>query len=135
MSEGHSSSWCVASHCSGLSRCGAWTPGALASVAVAHRFSSCSSQAPERKPSSVAHGPSCSAACGIFPEQGLNLCPPHWQADSQPLRHQGSPSNNVYFQSKRPLGFQRKAKRSTNGEKENKKQAREREQFFLSLIQ
>ena len=39
----------------------------------------------------VAHGPSCSAACGIFPDQGLNLCPLHWQADSQPLCHQGSP--------------------------------------------
>ena len=39
----------------------------------------------------VAHGPSCSAACGIFPNQGLNPCPLHWQADSQPLRHQGSP--------------------------------------------
>ena len=39
----------------------------------------------------VAHGPSCSAACGIFPDQGLNPCPLHWQADSQQLRHQGSP--------------------------------------------
>ena len=39
----------------------------------------------------VAHGPSCSAACGIFPDQGSNLCPLHWQADSQPLHHQGSP--------------------------------------------
>ena len=39
----------------------------------------------------VAHGPSCSAACGVFPDQGSNPCPPHWQADSQPLRHQGSP--------------------------------------------
>ena len=39
----------------------------------------------------VAHEPSCSAACGIFPDQGSNLCPLHWQADSQPLRHQGSP--------------------------------------------
>ena len=39
----------------------------------------------------VAHGPSCSAPCGIFPDQGSNLCPLHWQADSQPLRHQGSP--------------------------------------------
>ena len=39
----------------------------------------------------VAHGLSCSAACGIFPDQGSNPCPPHWQADSQPLRHQGSP--------------------------------------------
>ena len=39
----------------------------------------------------VAHGPSCSVACGIFPDQGSNSCPVHWQADSQPLRHQGSP--------------------------------------------
>ena len=41
----------------------------------------------------VAHGPSCSAACGIFPDQGSNPCPLHWQADSQPLCHQGSPVN------------------------------------------
>ena len=40
----------------------------------------------------VAHGPSCSAACGILPDQGSNPCLLHWQADSQPLRHQGSPS-------------------------------------------
>ena len=40
----------------------------------------------------VAHGPRCSAACGIFPDQGSNPCPLHWQADSQPLRHQGSPT-------------------------------------------
>ena len=43
----------------------------------------------------VAHGPSCSAACGILPDQGSNLCPLHRQADSQPLRHQGSPV--LYF--------------------------------------
>ena len=40
----------------------------------------------------VAHGPSCSVACGIFPDQGSNPCSLHWQADSRPLRHQGSPS-------------------------------------------
>ena len=39
----------------------------------------------------VAHRPSCSTACGIFPDQGSNPCPLHWQADSQPLGHQGSP--------------------------------------------
>ena len=39
----------------------------------------------------VAHGLSCSAVCGIFPDQGSNPRPLHWQADSQPLRHQGSP--------------------------------------------
>ena len=42
----------------------------------------------------VAHGPSRSAACGIFPDQDSNPCPLHWQADSQPLRHQGSPARN-----------------------------------------
>ena len=30
----------------------------------------------------VAHGPSCSGACGILPDQGSNPCPLHWQADS-----------------------------------------------------
>ena len=45
----------------------------------------------------VAHGPSCSAACGLFPDQGSNPCPLHWQADSQPLRHQGSPRQEFYL--------------------------------------
>ena len=40
----------------------------------------------------VAHGPSCSAACGILPDQGSHSCPLHRQADCQPLRHQGSPT-------------------------------------------
>ena len=44
----------------------------------------------------VAHGPSCSAACGILPDQGSNPCPLHWQADSQPLCHQGSPENGIF---------------------------------------
>ena len=39
----------------------------------------------------VAHRPSCSVACGILSDQGSNPSPLHWQADSQPLRHQGSP--------------------------------------------
>ena len=44
----------------------------------------------------VAHGRSCSVACGIFPDQGSNPCPLHWQADSQPLRHQGSPDLDTF---------------------------------------
>ena len=44
----------------------------------------------------VAHGPSCFAACGIFPDQGSNPCPLHQQADSQPLRHQGSPVTTFF---------------------------------------
>ena len=39
----------------------------------------------------MAHGLCCSAACGIFPGQGLIPRPLHWKAGSQPLRHQGSP--------------------------------------------
>ena len=42
----------------------------------------------------VAHGPSCSTARGILPDQGSNPCPLLWQADSQPLRHQGSPGSS-----------------------------------------
>ena len=61
----------------------------------------------------VAHGPSCSAACGIFPDQGSNPCPLHWQADSQPLRHQGSLLfDNDFF----PYGFGMGCLRVINGE-------------------
>ena len=53
----------VASHCGGLSCYRAWALGLWASVVVAL-------------------GPSFPTACGIFLDQGLNLCPLHWQADS-----------------------------------------------------
>ena len=69
---GHSSSWCA-----GLSL--SW-PLLLRSTGSRRAGSAI-----------VAHGPSRSAACVIFPDQGSNPCPLHWQADSQPLRHQGSP--------------------------------------------
>ena len=36
-------------------------------------------------------GLSCSKACVIFLDQGLNPCLLHWQVDSLPLSHQGSP--------------------------------------------
>ena len=38
----------------------------------------------------LALGLSCSEPCGIFRDQGSNLCLMHWQADSLPLNHQGS---------------------------------------------
>ena len=71
-SGGHSSS-----RCAGLSL---WWPLLLRSTS-------------SRRAGSVivTHGLSYSVACGIFPDQGSNPCPLHWQADSQPLRHQGSP--------------------------------------------
>ena len=62
-----------ASHCGGLPHCGTRALGVWASVVVAH-------------------GLIFSMACGIFPDQVSNPCPLHWQADSQPLRHQGSPN-------------------------------------------
>ena len=37
------------------------------------------------------HGLRHSEVCGIFPDQGLNLCLLYWQTDSLPLSHQGSP--------------------------------------------
>ena len=43
----------------------------------------------------VAHGFSCPTACGIFPDQGLNLCLLHWQVDPSPLSHQGSPRSLI----------------------------------------
>ena len=43
----------------------------------------------------MAHGLRASVACGIYPDQGLNLCLLHWQVDSLPLSHQGS--NGVLF--------------------------------------
>ena len=49
--------------------------GARASGVVARRLWSAGSVI-------VAHGLSCSAACGIFADQGSNPCPLHWQADS-----------------------------------------------------
>ena len=39
---------------------------------------------------------SCSAACGIFPDRGSNPCLLHWQGDSLPLSHQGSPSQRFH---------------------------------------
>ena len=51
-----------ASHCNGISFWGALAVGMWASVVPARELSSCGTQA------------SCSMACGIFLEQGSNLC-------------------------------------------------------------
>jgi len=39
----------------------------------------------------MAHKLSFHEACGIFPDQGSNPCPLHWEADSQPLDYLRSP--------------------------------------------
>ena len=42
----------------------------------------------------AAHGLSCSLACGIFLDQGSNLCLLHGWVDSLTLSHQGSPGSS-----------------------------------------
>ena len=55
--------------CSGFSRCGSWA----------------------LEPGRCVHGLSCSVARGILPDQGSKPCLLHWQADSLPWSHLGSP--------------------------------------------
>ena len=76
-----------------FSSCGKWGPPFIAVRRPLTIAASLVAEHGLRRAGSVvvAHGPSCSAACGIFPDQGSNPCPLHWQVDSQPLRHQGSP--------------------------------------------
>ena len=69
-----------------FSSCGKWGP---LFIAVRRPLTIAASR--RAGPAIVAHGPSRSAAYGILPDQGSNPCPLHWQADSQPLHHQGSP--------------------------------------------
>ena len=45
----------------------------------------------------TANGLSCSTACGIFPDLGPNPCLLHWQADSLPPGHPGSPKKKMYL--------------------------------------
>ena len=78
-----------ASRCSGFS-CGALALGREGSVVAAPGLSSTGSII-------VVHGLSCSAACGIFPDQGSNLSLLCWQVDSLPLSHQESPSYFFIF--------------------------------------
>ena len=66
-----------ASHCGGFSCCSAWVQGYTGPVVLGHRLS-------------------CSTACRIFLDQGSNLCLLHWQVDSLPLSHQGSPIILIY---------------------------------------
>ena len=72
----------LASHCGGFPRCGAQALGTQVSVVAACRLSSCDT---------------CSLAWVIFPDQGWNLCPQSWQANSYPLYYQGSPSLFILY--------------------------------------
>ena len=63
VSRDYSSCAAQASHCGGFSCCRAWALGVWASEVVVPGLSGL-------------------PACGIFPDQGWNLCPLLWQMDS-----------------------------------------------------
>ena len=70
-----------ASHCSGFSYYGTQALGTWVSVIAWTQWL-------QHVDSVVAaHGLSCSMACEIFPDQGLNPCPLPWQAYSYLLYH------------------------------------------------
>ena len=71
-----------ASHCGGFSCCRARALGMRASVVAACELSSCGSWALEHRLSSCGAWAQLLPACGIFPDQGSNPCPLHWQVDS-----------------------------------------------------
>ena len=80
----HSSLWCMSFSLLWLLLLRSSGSRVQASVVAARGLSSCSSTWVGYQ----AHGLSCSVARGIFPDQGSNRCPLHWQADSYPLdRH------------------------------------------------
>ena len=66
------------SHCGTFSYCRAQALGSQALVIAACRLCS------------WVHGVSCSETWGIFLDQGLSLCPLHWQVESCPLCCLGS---------------------------------------------
>ena len=84
------SKWRLLSSCPWAASCCGffllWSPGcsAQASVVAACGLSSSSSWALE-------HRLRCSKACEIFPSQGSNPCPLHWQAGSLPSEPPGKP--------------------------------------------
>ena len=65
--------------------------------------SSCHSQAPEHRLSSCGSLAELLHSMWDLPDQGSKPCLLHWQADSYPLHHQGSPGNDVLFNFVFPL--------------------------------
>ena len=72
-----------------LSSCRAWALEYMDFSNCGMWISSCSSRALEHRLNCCGvPGLSSSTACGIFPDQGSNLCLLHFQADSLLLKHQ-----------------------------------------------
>ena len=100
-----------ASHCGGSSCCGVRTLGCtgfqlwcVGSVVAAPRLQSVGSIV-------VVCGLRCFSACGIFPDQGLNPCLLHGQADSLPLSHRGIPLYKLLTKNISTSGFSLSAHR------------------------
>ena len=70
-------------YCRCFSCCGEQALGHMGSVIVAPGFWGTGSAV-------ATHALNCSVACGIFLDQGSNLCLLLWQADSLPMSHQES---------------------------------------------
>ena len=90
--------WVFAAMCRRHSSCLAWSHIAVAPLlwrtgSTARGLSSCHLCAPETRLHSCGAQACGSVACGIFPDQGSNPNLLHWQANSSPLSHQGSPSS------------------------------------------
>ena len=75
-------------HCDDFSYCRTQAPGCLG-------FSSCGTRAPEHRLSSCGAWAQLLCSMWILLVQGSNPCPLHWQVNSLPLSHQGSPSPSV----------------------------------------
>ena len=77
VSRGYSSLWCAGFSLQRLvAEC--WFQVCGLAV-VEYRLQVCGLELLQHSGSAVVvHGFSCFVACGIFPDQGLNLCPLHW---------------------------------------------------------
>ena len=86
-SRDSSSLWCTTSRCSGFSYCRTVFRHTGLVVVAPSIYSTGSIF--------VAHRLSCSVACELLLDRGLNLCLLHWQAHSSPLSYQGNLSLNM----------------------------------------
>ena len=76
VSRGYSGCCAQVSHCGFFSCCRTWALGLMGSIVAAHELS-------------------CSVACGIFLNQGSNLCLLYRQVDSLPLSPREIPEKNL----------------------------------------
>ena len=88
-----------ASHCSGLSCCGARAPGAQASAAAACGLSSCGLRAPEHRPSSCGAWAQVLRGMWDLPGPGLEPVSPALADGFLTTAPPGKPPNSIFIQS------------------------------------